>query len=222
MPQTCSICAHSERTAIEAALARGEPLRHIASQFGTSTASLVRHRDRCGTQAIAIVEQAETLVRERTVRGELERLLHRCNLLFDACHEWLTDPSSPDRYTLAPRADEVSVVYAQRLGELTVNARAPLADLLGRVEKGLRVSVVSTEHKHADPRKLVLDTAAAIGKHIELLAKLTGELDERPEVNVFIDPRWLVARSSLLAALAEHPEALEAVQHALTAHAGTG
>ena len=220
MPQTCSICAHGERTAIEAALARGEPLRSIADRWTVSKSALIRHRDRCGTRAIAAVQRAETMARERTVRGELERLLHRCNLLFDACHDWLTDPSSPDRYTLAPRADEVSVVYQQRFGELLISARAPLADLLARVEKGLHVSVVSTEHKHADPRKLVLDTAAQIGKHIELLAKLTGELDERPEVNVFLDPRWLVARSSLLSALAPHPEALEAVQHALTAAAG--
>lgn len=217
MPQTCSICSHTDRTAIETALARGEPLRSIAAQWSVSKSALIRHRDRCGTKAVQVLQQAEAVVRERTVRGELERLLHRCNLLFDACDEWLTDPSRPDKYTLAPRATEVSVVYQVPFGEVMITQKASLAELLARMAGELGIRPVSVEHKHADPRKLVLDTAAQLTKQIELLAKLTGELDERPEINVMVDPQWLVVRAALLTALAEYPDALEGVQRALTA-----
>jgi transposase-like protein len=217
MPQTCTICAHADRTGIERALARGATLRDIARQYGVGKDAIARHRDRCMRSTLQVIQQAETVIRERTVRGELERLLLRCNLLFDACHEWLTDPSRPERYTLAPRADEVSVVYQVPFGELMITQRASLAELLGRLEGGLGIRPISVEHKHADPRKLVLDTAAQLTKQIELLAKLTGELDERPEINVLIDPQWLSVRATLLTALAEHPDALEGVQRALTA-----
>lgn len=54
---------------------------------------------------------------------------------------------------------------------------------------------------------------------MELLAKLTGELDERPQVNVLnvsASPEWLGIQSSMLEALAPYPEARTAVAGALT------
>lgn len=43
MPQACATCHHPERTAIEAALDRGEPLRAIAAAYGLSRSGLSRH-----------------------------------------------------------------------------------------------------------------------------------------------------------------------------------
>jgi hypothetical protein len=44
MPRVCSICGHPERAAIDKALVDGEPFRHIAARFGTSTTALQRHK----------------------------------------------------------------------------------------------------------------------------------------------------------------------------------
>lgn len=44
MPRPCSICRHSEREAIEAALSQATPLRHVSKRFGTSPAALHRHQ----------------------------------------------------------------------------------------------------------------------------------------------------------------------------------
>lgn len=44
MPRTCTICTHDDRPSIDHALISGEPFRHIANRFGTSTASLQRHK----------------------------------------------------------------------------------------------------------------------------------------------------------------------------------
>ena len=53
---------------------------------------------------------------------------------------------------------------------------------------------------------------------IELLAKLKGELDERPQVNVLIaSPEWLSLRIAILRALEPFPEARLAVVEALNA-----
>lgn len=53
---------------------------------------------------------------------------------------------------------------------------------------------------------------------VELLAKLSGELDERPTVqvlNVQASPEWAVLRGVILAALRPFPEASQAVAGAL-------
>jgi len=46
---------------------------------------------------------------------------------------------------------------------------------------------------------------------LELQARLLGELDERPQVNVLVLPEWQAIRGALVAALAPYPEARQAV-----------
>ena len=45
------------------------------------------------------------------------------------------------------------------------------------------------------------------GQTIELLAKLTGELDERAQVNIVLSPQWLTIRLAILEALEPFPGA---------------
>jgi hypothetical protein len=51
--------------------------------------------------------------------------------------------------------------------------------------------------------------------NVELLAKLSGELDESPVVNVLISPEWLELRAVIVGALDPHPDARGAVLRAL-------
>jgi hypothetical protein len=50
---------------------------------------------------------------------------------------------------------------------------------------------------------------------LELLAKLIGQLDERPTINVLISPEWLELRAVIVTALQPHPDALSGVLRAL-------
>jgi len=50
---------------------------------------------------------------------------------------------------------------------------------------------------------------------LELLAKLQGELQERPTVNVLVNPQWITLRTVILEALEPYPEARQAVAWAL-------
>lgn len=52
--------------------------------------------------------------------------------------------------------------------------------------------------------------------NLELLAKLVGELDDRPQVNVLIAPEWISLRTRLLEALRPYPEARIAVLAAIS------
>ena len=51
--------------------------------------------------------------------------------------------------------------------------------------------------------------------NVELLAKLLGELDERPQVNVLVSPEWLELHAVIVGALEPHPQARGAVLRAL-------
>jgi len=62
----------------------------------------------------------------------------------------------------------------------------------------------------------VLSIGAA-RQNIELLAKLLGQLDERPTVNLLIAPEWLTVRTVLLEVLQPYPDARVAVAAGLAA-----
>jgi hypothetical protein len=64
--------------------------------------------------------------------------------------------------------------------------------------------------------ELALKAVDRVQRQIELQAKLLGDLDERPVVNILIAPEWLSVRTTLLRALQPYPEARTAVAAALT------
>lgn len=64
---------------------------------------------------------------------------------------------------------------------------------------------------------LALKAVDRIQKQIELQAKLLGELDDRPQINLLVAPEWLQLRGMLLLALQPYPEARSAVAARLVA-----
>jgi len=64
---------------------------------------------------------------------------------------------------------------------------------------------------------LALKAIDRIQRQIELQAKLLGDLDDRPTINVLVMPEWVALRAALLHALAPYPEAREAVAGRLVA-----
>ena len=59
--------------------------------------------------------------------------------------------------------------------------------------------------------------------NLELIGKLLGQLDERPQVNVLLAPEWVSIRATVLSALAPFPEARATVaQHLLALEPSNG
>lgn len=218
MPRTCTICARPERAQIEMALVAGElSFRTIADRWAVSKTALIRHKADHLPQRLEAAKAAADEADDLDVLDELLRCFVRVNLLFDACDRWLRDADDPARYDIGPRAEELNVTYEEQNGERTVRRKATLAELLAEVNGNDRSpsrTVTMVETKHADPRELVLKTAARLQPQIELLAKLIGELDERP-VNVLISPEWLELKAVIVTALEPHSEARESVLRAL-------
>ena len=112
----------------------------------------------------------------------------------------------PETLALAHAADEVT--HAD--------------DLLGKLdeyEHWLR-SLAKAGRREKDLR-LSVQAVGQLLRLTELLAKVRGELDERPVVNVISNPAFVEVRSALMVALAPYPEAKAAVGAALMQIEGT-
>ena len=98
-----------------------------------------------------------------------------------------------------PQAQEVAeVALADSLLDQLAELRAD-APRIGRKAEG------------AGDLKTALAGVRELVRIVELTAKLVGELDERPQVNVLVAPEWLAVRSALLDVLRDYPEARTAV-----------
>ena len=85
--------------------------------------------------------------------------------------------------------------------------------LYGRAEKILESVETSGQ------ASLALASIRELRSLVELLARLSGELDERPQVNVInlqSSPDWVELRGLILSALAPYPAAFAAVTRALS------
>jgi hypothetical protein len=210
MPRTCTVCTHAQRRAIDQALIQRRPFRDIARQFGLSKDAAVRHHDEHLPALLVRAQGAKDAASADTLMLELRQCMERVNLLYDACDRWLRDPDDPTRYDIGPRAGDVNVIYSEAAGDRTVQRRAKLSMLLAKLEEA-NVDVHRVEWRHADPRELVLKTHGQLQSSLELLAKLAGQLDERPQLNVILAPEWQRVRRALLEALFPFPEARTAV-----------
>jgi hypothetical protein len=154
VPRTCSVCSSERRSEIERALVAGEPFRHIAARFDTSTGSLQRHK-------------AEHL---------------------------------PAKLVMAKEAEEVA-----EADDLLYQVRDLQSRAYGILDKA----------ESAGDLRTALGAIREARGNLELLAKLLGELDERPQVNVLVSAEWQEVRAVIIQALEPHPEARGAVVRAL-------
>jgi|SRR5215204_2741418 len=110
------------------------------------------------------------------------------------------DAHLPAALIKAREAEEVV-----RAGELLSQVR----DLQGRT-----LSILTASEEAGELRTALAAIREARG-NLELLAKLLGELDESPRVNVLVSGEWVTIRTAIMGALIPYPEARSTVAEAL-------
>jgi hypothetical protein len=76
------------------------------------------------------------------------------------------------------------------------------------------LSILTASEEAGELRTALAAIREARG-NLELLAKLLGELDETPRVNVLLSGEWVAIRTAMMVALAPYPDARSAVTYAL-------
>jgi tetratricopeptide (TPR) repeat protein len=135
--RTCTICRrpNSERSAIDEALVRGDTFRHVASQYGTNTGALQRHKRHLAREiaentsartekATAVAERA---LAEKTLQAD--DLLARAQALHDEAVALLAQAKSQNRLRDALLAVREASSTLRLLGEV-----------LGRLQSAAQIS----------------------------------------------------------------------------------
>jgi hypothetical protein len=76
VPRTCLACSSPNRTAIDEAIAIGEPLRDIAERVSISPAALFRHKAHVAEAIVKASEKREESIGE-SILARLEKLYQR-------------------------------------------------------------------------------------------------------------------------------------------------
>ncbi len=85
-------------------------------------------------------------------------------------------------------------------------------DVVGQLRAINNITLhVLKEARDAKDHDIALKAIDRVQRQIELQAKLLGELDERPQVNILIAPEWVHLRGLLMHALSDYPEAKASV-----------
>jgi hypothetical protein len=195
---------------LRADLDAGMSPAEVARKHGVSRAAVSKRVNnlKLSTAAAVVAPEESRRYVSRTIDAmeELTRGLHRANLLQDACDEWLRDPDDPERYDIGPRASEIWVHYTDETGERPVRKKARLQQLLSEVG-GCGV-IDRSEHKHADPRELILKTAAEVRATVSAAADLARMLADAAVMERF--------REAVLTEIAkESPEVAERIAQAV-------
>lgn len=151
--------------------------------------TVCRHPDRAAIGAALVAGTAFRNIAERTGTSTTALFRHRSDHI----------PAS-----LAKAKDETDVRHAI---DVVTQLKAINAAAM----------TVLRDARNVHDGDLALKAIDRIYRQIELQAKLLGELDERPTINVLVSPEWLQVRTVLLEALAPYPEAVAAVSGRLVA-----
>lgn len=187
MPRTCTICRHPQHEAVDKALVAGEPFRNIALRFGTSSTALYRHKGEHLPELVA--------------HGQRRAQAHAAAL------------QTQVRQQEAQEQTHASSLFDQ------VCQRQAKVERLASIAEGL----ISKAANKSDWRGATAAVQASVSASrevrgcLELLGKLMGELDERPQINVLMGSEWLTVRGTVIDALAPWPEARTAVSMRLLA-----
>jgi hypothetical protein len=97
--------------------------------------------------------------------------------------------------------------------------RAKQRDILAEVERMLaRLDRALERAEASGDDRLLLLALRENRPTLELLAKLRGELDERPVVNIVATQEWIILRSALLSATEGYPDVRAKVVEAIKRH----
>ena len=114
MPNKCTICTHEKRDEIEASILKGDALRRIATQHGTSESSLRRHKSRGHIRTELVDVPAPIIERVHTVDplSELERYRQKLDAMLQKAEE--AENSAEARATIREIRENIKVEIVAR------------------------------------------------------------------------------------------------------------
>ena len=207
-----TIDTHPDRAKIIKAICAGkDSMRGIAKHYDISASNVTRYLEERLSEKAALARAHQDREEGQAVLDQLREVMGRMKKLYDACDDYLKDPENPDRYELGPRSWEVDIVYRtveEDTGHMITRKEGLQAILDKLDQRGYQPWEVRM--KQADPRRLIVETAGALTRQLELMAKIEGAIAETT-INVNISEKFLAIKAVLVKATAGHPEVMERI-----------
>ena len=186
-----SVEEHPQYDAIVKELIKQTPYLQISKKYGGLTVPSIRNfaKDKL-SHAIASKQLDKWDDTSAYFTSYLERLMAMTEKLLMACDEWLTDPKNTNKYTLADRAEELTVCYTclEDTGKedkyglpiyKTVKHSDNMQSMINQVLSDKNEPELNYVHtKRTDCRELLLKVQAQCQSQLEMMAKLTGDMKD--------------------------------------------
>lgn len=216
MPRRYEVDQHPQKERIIKALVRGDSYREITGRFkGLSKSALSRYLNEKLLPKTAEVAYQEGIRDGSLALDQVQEAVERINKMYRACDEFLAHPDKPGEYFLGPRAAEIQISYRELDddGKPGLKRTMTLQDALDRLESADKIPS-GWRYKHADPRKLVLETMSKAREQMEFLGKLSGQIQDI-EVNVTAMELWAEIKIAIIEAVRDIPDARSRIVSAL-------
>lgn len=190
MANAYNVDQHPKKNAIIRALINQESYAKIANDYALSESAVKRYAyGRLRHNAAKALAKGQ--YDGAALLARVEDTIVNVQKMYDACNDWLTDPTDHSRYNLEDRANELQVIYYEYYedaegNERTVKKKDNLQKLIDDV-MGKRREAIEVNSKRTDPRQLILMTAQTLNKQLETLSKIAGVVKEVTNVDVNIN-----------------------------------
>lgn len=142
---------------------------------------------------------------------EIDRLLFEGRPIRELAVKWSISADSLKNHNQKHMGEALVKLKKGKRGEDGETALARLELLLARLE------LMLNQAEHNGQASLGLQAAREMRSTIESIAKITGELNDKPQltINLAASPEWIQLQGVLLAALSPFPDARLAVADAI-------
>lgn len=167
MPRVCTVCKHTERSAIDAALVNSEPLRDIAGRFGISKSALERHAGKhLPSTVLAAQDQAEIKRADALLKASNKTaadLIDQVETLQKVAQNILSKAYQGETYGIAIQAIREARECLRLQGEL-----------LGELDRRPQIGIVIASPEWQAVRATILNTLADFPDARQAVVKALG------------------------------------------------
>jgi transposase len=222
MPRQSAIGTHPQKDAIEKAIIDGISYRKIRQQFGVSETSVCRYIEKYLLPRMSAALKRQEEREGLSLLQRVEKIIERLQKMYDACDEYLRDPDNSEKYYLGPRAWEIDIIYraVEPDTDKMIIRKESLDTLLRKLDsEGYQPWEV--KFKQADPRNLVIQTANALNRQLETIARLHGYIKDTVQ-QVTVNNYWGDLQAVIISATEGFPEVREKIINGIEQAAAKG
>ena len=198
------IDTHPKKQEIIRDISRGLTYKTIGEKYGISDAAICRYVKKEIIPAAAL-SMAEKKIDGETVLSELDLLIRQMRKTLNACDEALADPANPEKYYIGPKAKDIEVTFIDRTEpQRPFTRKERLQELL---DKNLpKHSIVQELKSHqVDPSIILVKTAEALTKQLNLLARIQGQIKD-VTINIAESRVWYDLKMVIIETTKDFPE----------------